>query len=83
MVQMQRVAARNIKLLRYCPQRMILEVRFLEDNNVYQYFDVPEEVWYNMKNVADMDMFFNLRIASNYRYTCCSRGNGKRIVINA
>ena len=83
MVQMQRVAARNIKLLRYYPQRMILEVRFWEDNNVYQYFDVPEEIWYNMKNVADMDLFFNSRIASNYRYICRSKGNGKSIVINA
>ncbi len=82
MVQMQRVAARNIKLLRYCPQRMILEVQFNGEINVYQYFDVPEDVWYNMKNVADMDLFFNLCIASNYRFTCRSKGNGKSIVIN-
>lgn len=82
MIQMQRIAARNIRFLRYCPQRMILEVQFDGDKNVYQYFDVPEDVWYNMKNVADVDLFFNLLIASNYRYICRSKGNGKSIVIN-
>lgn len=82
MIQMQRISARNIRFMRYCPQRMILEVQFYEDKNIYQYFDVPEDVWYNMKNVADMDLFFNLLISSRYRYLCCSKGKNKSILIN-
>lgn len=82
MIQMSRVASRNIIFLKYYPQKMILEVQFNGDNCVYQYFDVPEDMWYNMKNVADLDLFFNLCIASNYRYVCRSKGNGKSILIN-
>ncbi|MBQ9142753.1 MAG: KTSC domain-containing protein [Lachnospiraceae bacterium] len=70
---MYRVAAKNIQKVRYCPVRMLLEVQFNGEENIYQYFDVPEEVWYNMKNSASLDMYFNVVIATGYRMKCVNR----------
>lgn len=73
---LQRVAFRNIKSVQYCPLRMVLEVQFEDENKIYQYFDVPEDVWYNMKNVSNLDIFFNTQILSRYRMVCRERGKG-------
>ena len=61
---MFRVAATNIQRVKYCPTRKLLEVQFKGEECIYQYFDVPEDVWYNMKNTVSMDMFFNVQMTS-------------------
>ncbi len=70
---MNRIAAVNIQKVKYCPIRKLLEVQFKGEENIYQYFDVPEEVWYNMKNTASIDMYFNIEIATSYRMKCVNR----------
>lgn len=70
---MNRVAAGNIQKVRYCPIRKLLEVQFKGEENIYQYFDVPEEVWYAMKNTASMDLYFNIQIATCYRMKCVNK----------
>lgn len=70
---LQRIASHNIRAVSYCPVRMLLEIQFEnEESKVYQYFDVPEEVWYDMKNVADIDIFYNTQILARYRMVCRS-----------
>lgn len=63
---LQRIASKNIKSVKYCPLRMILEVQFMDEEKIYQYFDVTEEVWYNLKNASCMDTFFNQQILARY-----------------
>ena len=68
---MYKVAAVNIDRVSYCPIRKLLEVQFLEQPNItYQYQDVPEEVWYGLKNAVSMDLFFNRKVATCYRMKC-------------
>ncbi len=75
---MQKIANRNICAMQYHPIRMILELEFKEDENVYQYFDVPEDVWYAMRNVENIDIFYNTQIL--YRYKMLCKAKGKRVI---
>ena len=70
---MYRISTRDIQGIRYCPIRKLLEVQFKGEDMVYQYFDVPEEVWYNMRNTASVDMYFNTMVATNYRVKCVNK----------
>lgn len=70
---MNRIASQHINSMKYSPSRMLLEVQFREDEHTYQYFDVPEEVWYDMKNSASIDMYFNIRVAACYRNKCVKK----------
>lgn len=70
---MTRFATEYIKYATYYPMRMLLEVQFKGDESTYQYFDVPEEVWYGMKNAFPMDLYFNTQIASQYKKKCVQK----------
>ncbi len=72
---LHRISNRNIRAVQYYPIRMILEIQFMEDNLVYQYLDVPEEVWYQLRNVPNIDIYFNLQIMCKYKVVCKDRGN--------
>lgn len=66
----KKIASQNIKSVQYYPIRMVLEIQFYGDNNVYQYLDVPEDIWYGMRNVPNVDMFFNTQIMTKYKQVC-------------
>lgn len=72
---MQRISIQNIKSMQYHPIRMILEIQFMGEDAVYQYFDVPEEVWYTMRNVANIDIYFNTQIMHRYKMVCKRKGD--------
>ncbi len=72
-----KISAQNIKSAQYYPVRMVLEIQFYGDTNVYQYMDVPEEVWYCMRNVLNVDMFFNTQIMSKYKQICKTKLRNK------
>lgn len=75
---MYKVAAINIDKINYCPLRKLLEVQFLEQPSItYQYLDVPEEVWYGLKNAVSMDLYFNTKIATDYRIKCIRKQKKK------
>ena len=73
-MEKNRICAQYIKNIAYYPIRMILEVQFHNDECIYQYYDVPEHEWYAMKNTYSMDLYFNMQIATHYRYKCISKG---------
>ena len=75
---MSRVSAQYIMNVAYFPMRKLLEIQFVNDDHIYQYFDVPEEVWYSMRNTGSMDMYYNLQISSKYKSKIVRRG-GKKI----
>lgn len=74
---MSKVAAKYILDAAYFPIRKLLEIQFANDENVYQYFEVPEEVWYAMRNTLSMDIYFNMQISSQYKCKTIQRGKDK------
>lgn len=63
---MNRTAATNIARIGYNAQDMLLEVQFHQDESQYCYREVPEDIWYRMKQAESLDMFFNAYILSRY-----------------
>lgn len=50
----------------YDAQCMMLEVEFAQDGQIWQYFEVPEELWYTFKRVPSPDDFFHSHIKGSY-----------------
>lgn len=75
---MSRMAAKYIWDVAYFPIRKLLEIQFVNDENIYQYYEVPEEVWYAMRNTLSMDIYFNLQISSQYKCKTIQKGKRKQ-----
>lgn len=45
----------------------ILELEFLADGQVWQFYDVPEHVWYEWKRTENAVTFFHMNISGRYR----------------
>lgn len=63
---MNRTAAANIASMGYRAQDMLLEVQFHQEERRYYYREVPEELWYRMKQAESVDTFFNTFILNRY-----------------
>lgn len=63
---MNRTAAVHIAYMGYNAQDMLLEVQFHQDGRKYCYFEVPEELWYRMKQASSVDRFFNTFILNQF-----------------
>ena len=63
---MNRAAAMNITCMGYRAQDMLLEVQFRQDGRRYCYHEVPEELWYRMKQADSIDTFFNTFILNHF-----------------
>lgn len=63
---MNRTAAVHIANMGYSAQNMLLEVQFHKDGRRYRYLEVPEELWYRMKQASSIDRFFNTFILNRY-----------------
>lgn len=57
-----RFAAKTIASAGYDAQYAVLEVEFAHDGQVWQYFGVPEELWYQFKREVRPDSFFHRHI---------------------
>lgn len=44
----------------------ILELEFQPDGQIWQYYDVPEHVWYDWRKTADSSSFFHTNILGKY-----------------
>jgi len=71
---MSRVSAGYIVNASYFPVRKMLEVQFVNDDGIYQFFDVPEEEWYSMRNTLSMDLYFNMQISTRYKSKMVRKG---------
>lgn len=56
-----------IRSFDYDPQRALLIVRFVS-GSVYQYFDVPEQLFADMKNFREKGIFYNQHIKGKFRF---------------
>ncbi len=60
----------------YDAQCAILEIEFIMGGQVWQYNDVPEDVWYQFKKEEVPEHFFHKKIKGNY-LECCLLYKGK------
>jgi hypothetical protein len=57
----------NLARIRYDDKTMTLEIEF-HGGRVYQYFDVPNQVFEGLKHASSHGTFFNEVIKGSYRY---------------
>ena len=43
-------------------QQAVLEIEFKSNGQVWQYFDVPESLWYEMESASSVGKFFHSNI---------------------
>lgn len=43
-------------------QQAVLEIEFKSNGQVWQYFDVPESLWYEMESASSVGKFFRSNI---------------------
>lgn len=56
-----------IEAIGYDPQRALLEVRLSRGARVRQYENVPEDVWYHLRENGHPDAFYRRYICGHYR----------------
>lgn len=56
-----------IETMGYEPQNALLEIRLSSDGKVWQYRDVPEDVWYRFREDCHPDAYFRRYICGHYR----------------
>lgn len=61
-----RVAMNNIRAMGYDPQQMLLEVEFAGERVVHQYEEVPEQIWYGLRNARRPDWYFNQYVSGHF-----------------
>lgn len=50
----------------YNPLCGILELEFSQDGQVWQFYDVPEHVWYEWRNAEKTGIYFHTCISGRY-----------------
>ena len=61
------VASSNIRAVGYDPHSHTLEIEFA-NGRVYQYFDVPENVYKALLNAMSVGEYFNGEVRGVYRF---------------
>ena len=63
----QTVESSNLASIGYDPENEILEVEF-NHGGVYQYFDVPQDVYKDLMNAESHGKYFSANIRNDYEY---------------
>lgn len=63
----QSVESSNLASVGYDAENEILEVEF-KHGGVYQYFDVPQNVYEELMNVSSHGVYFSANIRNDYDY---------------
>ena len=61
------VASSTLNSVGYDSETMTLELEFTS-GEVYQYFDVPGDVYLRLRQSESLGIFFNEQIKENYRF---------------
>ncbi len=61
------MSSSNIKSAGYDEGNSILEIEF-KDGNLYQYFNVPLNIWENFKLASSKGKFFAFHVKEKFRY---------------
>ncbi len=66
-MQRQYVSSSNLSSIGYNALQMVLEIQF-KDGAIYQYFDVPQGVYFGLVSAPSHGKYFHANIEHNYRY---------------
>ena len=66
-MECQSVSSSNLASIGYDAENEILEVEF-KHGGIYQYFDVPENVYYELMNADSHGVYFSANIRNNYEF---------------
>lgn len=58
-----------IETMGYDPQRALLEVKLMSDGKVRQFEDVPEDIWYHMRENYHPDTYFRRYVCGRFKET--------------
>lgn len=58
----QRFGTATIYSAGYDPQQALLEIAFGRENQIWQYKEVPEDLWYRFKGEPEPDGFYHYYI---------------------
>ena len=61
------VVSENLARIRYDENSNTLEIEF-KGGRLYQYFDVPVQVFEELRNAGSLGQYFNSNIKGYYRY---------------
>ena len=67
-MQRRAVTSSNISEIGYDEGRRILEVLF-HNGNLYQYFDVPPQVYQELMGAGSVGQYLNINIKGRFRYS--------------
>lgn len=65
-MERQYIDSSMILSIGYDIQLSILEIEFKSNNQVWQYFDVPEYIWYEMESTTSKGKYFHSNIKGKY-----------------
>lgn len=66
-MERQSVSSSNLASIGYDAENEILEVEF-NHGGVYQYFDVPEDVYQELMDAPSHGVYFSANIRNDYEY---------------
>ncbi|MEZ4969420.1 MAG: KTSC domain-containing protein [Flavobacteriaceae bacterium] len=66
-MERQSVQSSNLASVGYDAENEILEIEF-NHGGVYQYFDVPENVYEELMNASSHGVYFSANIRNDYEY---------------
>ena len=58
-----------IETMGYDPLRAILEVKLMNDGKIRRYDDVPEEIWYRLRETYHPDNYFRRYVCGRFSET--------------
>ena len=61
------VSSSNVISVGYDGDSMTLEIEF--NNGIYQYYDVPEDIFQELINASSIGSFIHQNIKNNYSYS--------------
>jgi len=67
-MQRESVSSSNLASIGYDANNEILEVEFLKSGDVYQYFDVPQNVYNELINAPSHGVYFSANIRNDYKF---------------
>jgi hypothetical protein len=67
-MQRDSVSSSNLASIGYDVNNEILEVEFLKSGDLYQYFDVPTNVYKELMNAPSHGVYFSANIRNDYKF---------------
>ncbi len=68
-MMLYRFGCREIEAAGYDAQCELLKIKFVCDGEIWQYYGVPEDIWYKLREETSPDAFFHRFIKGRFKET--------------